>query len=224
MDRKGKEPAIAPSQAAAPDAGSAPKRGRSRRKERSRERVIQAALDLFVRQGFDETTVRQIVAAGGISMRTFFRYFPTKLDLAFPRSEEGSERLQELLQAHRDGADPLGGVAAALVEFGRWYMSLREDLLREWAYESRSKDLIARGAEIERRNRLLIATELEECGLPGSTARFLASVIFGAIGSNLEEWFENECREDLVETSRDTLVLIRGLDRVFLKGDTPALD
>mgnify|MGYP000897594122 CR=1 FL=1 len=223
MNRKKQGPAVAPSQAGASPAGDVPKRGRSRRKERSRERVIQAALDLFVRQGFDETTVRQIVAAGGISMRTFFRYFPTKLDLAFPRSEEGSERLQELLREHRDAADPLGGVSAALVEFGRWYMSLREDLLREWKYESRSKELIARGAEIERRNRLLIATELEECGLPGSSARFLASVIFGAIGSNLEEWFGNECGDDLVEASRGTLVLIRSLDRTFLRGDSPAM-
>jgi AcrR family transcriptional regulator len=35
-------------------------------------------MDLFVRQGFEATTVDQIAAAAGVSHMTFFRYFPTK--------------------------------------------------------------------------------------------------------------------------------------------------
>ena len=41
------------------------------------------ALDLFVRQGFEATTVDQIAAAAGIGRRTFFRYFRSKNDVAW---------------------------------------------------------------------------------------------------------------------------------------------
>lgn len=201
-------------QVAKTEAPAAP-RAPSRRRQRSRERVIQAAMELFVRQGFDQTPVRQIVAASGISMRTFFRYFPTKMDLAFPRADEGTQRLRDLLHKHAVPRDPLAGVSDALVEFGHWYMEMKDDLLREWKYESRSTDLIARGTLIQARNQALIADALEAGGLASRRARYLAAVIFGGIGADLEDWFEDECRQDLLALSRDTLVLIRGLGRLF---------
>jgi AcrR family transcriptional regulator len=175
-------------------------------------------MDLFVRQGFDRTTVRQIVAAGGISMRTFFRYFQSKLDLAFPRTEEGTRRLAALLEAHHDPDDPLGGVRDALVEFGSWYGSIAGDLIREWQYESHSPALVARAAEIERGNQLLVASELERCGVAPALARYLASVIFGGITADLAAWFADECRGDLLESAGNTIRLIDGLDRLFLRG------
>ena len=48
------------------------------RAARTRARLQAVAMDLFVRQGFDATTVDQIAAAAGVSHMTFFRYFPTK--------------------------------------------------------------------------------------------------------------------------------------------------
>jgi TetR/AcrR family transcriptional regulator, regulator of mycofactocin system len=38
-------------------------------------------LELFIRNGFDATTVDDIAEAAGIGRRTFFRYFPSKNDL-----------------------------------------------------------------------------------------------------------------------------------------------
>ena len=39
------------------------------------------AVELFVRQGFEETTVDQIAAEVGMSTRSLFRYFPSKEDM-----------------------------------------------------------------------------------------------------------------------------------------------
>ena len=54
---------------------------KTRKQEVVRQAIFDAAIDLFIRKGFNETTIDQIVEAAGISQRSFFRYFATKDDL-----------------------------------------------------------------------------------------------------------------------------------------------
>jgi AcrR family transcriptional regulator len=54
---------------------------RERKKVQTRERLQRTALELFLRQGFEQTSVEQIVSVVDVSASTFFRYFPTKEDL-----------------------------------------------------------------------------------------------------------------------------------------------
>lgn len=60
---------------------TAARRGRAR--STSRGTLERIGLDLFVERGFDAVTVDQIAAAAGIGRRTFFRYFPSKNDVAW---------------------------------------------------------------------------------------------------------------------------------------------
>jgi AcrR family transcriptional regulator len=53
----------------------------SRKRQLVQDAIWDAAIDLFDRQGYDETTVEEIVAAAGVSPRSFFRYFASKSDL-----------------------------------------------------------------------------------------------------------------------------------------------
>lgn len=51
---------------------------RERKKQRTRALLMDAAVDLCNRQGFERTTVDQIAAVADVSPRTFSRYFATK--------------------------------------------------------------------------------------------------------------------------------------------------
>lgn len=62
----------------------------------SATRVVDAALDLFAKQGFDQTSVEQIAKAAGVSRSTFFRQFGGKDDVVFA----DHEFLLDLLRTH----------------------------------------------------------------------------------------------------------------------------
>ena len=46
-------------------------------------RSARVALELFHRQGFEETSVEDIAATVGVDPRTIFRYFPSKNDIVW---------------------------------------------------------------------------------------------------------------------------------------------
>ena len=70
---------------------------RERKKQRTRATLIDAAVELCDRQGFDKTTVDQIAAIADVSPRTFSRYFATKDAIALALVDEVLERTAVVL-------------------------------------------------------------------------------------------------------------------------------
>ena len=52
-----------------------------RKQQVVRSAIWDAAIDLFVEKGYDETTVDEVAERAGVSRRSFFRYFSSKSDL-----------------------------------------------------------------------------------------------------------------------------------------------
>lgn len=64
-----------------------------RRKVQTRRDIADAALTLFMRDGYDAVGVDAIAEEAGISDRTFYRYFPAKDDVLSPIIMEGTVEL-----------------------------------------------------------------------------------------------------------------------------------
>ncbi len=56
---------------------------RERNKLEKRDRIRQAAFELFLSQGFDNTTTRQVATRAGVASGTLFLYAADKVDLLF---------------------------------------------------------------------------------------------------------------------------------------------
>ncbi len=54
---------------------------RERRKREVHDRILEAAVDLFERQGFDATKVDEICELADVAQKTFYNHFPTKQNL-----------------------------------------------------------------------------------------------------------------------------------------------
>lgn len=89
---------------------------RERKKQRTREDLARAALRLFAEQGFEATTVDDIVEPIQVSRSTFFRYFPTKEHALFPDHHERLARFREQLAGSLQDSPPLEAVRAAALD------------------------------------------------------------------------------------------------------------
>src|SRR5208282_2320550 len=77
---------------------------RERRTAETRERLFRAALDLFARKGFTETTVEDITESADVGKGTFFNYFPSKDHILLAFGEMQLAKLEAAVkEAHRSG-------------------------------------------------------------------------------------------------------------------------
>lgn len=72
---------------------------RERTRNMVRTQLAEAALKLFVEQGFDATTVEQIATVTGLSRRSFHRYFSSKEDVLGQWFAEKGQELAAALAA-----------------------------------------------------------------------------------------------------------------------------
>lgn len=89
---------------------------RERKRERTRQAIVDAAVDLFERNGYEGTTIADIAAAAEIGTRTFFSYFASKEELLFPESDARVAAAIAAIAARKPGDRPADLLVRALQE------------------------------------------------------------------------------------------------------------
>ncbi len=87
---------------------------RERKKQRTRDALIDAALDLFLSQGYEATTIDQIAAEVEVSPRTFFRYFASKEDVALSLTADEQEMFLAELVARPLSEPPFAALSQSM--------------------------------------------------------------------------------------------------------------
>jgi AcrR family transcriptional regulator len=80
---------------------------RQRRSAELRERLFRAALELFARKGFGETTVEDITESADVGKGTFFNYFPSKDHILLAFGEMQLGKLEAAVEMARQTNEPM---------------------------------------------------------------------------------------------------------------------
>jgi AcrR family transcriptional regulator len=88
---------------------------RQRRSAETRDRLFRAALSLFARKGFAQTTVEDITNAADVGKGTFFNYFPSKEHVLIAFSDMQIGKLQDAVDSMRQSQEPMQGFLAGLI-------------------------------------------------------------------------------------------------------------
>jgi AcrR family transcriptional regulator len=174
------------------------------------DRLQTAALELFDEQGFERTTVAEIVQRAGLTQRTFFNHFADKREVLFGLSSElQREIIGEIAAA--DAAMPplevvmraLGAVADKLLEHRRAVVAHR------YAVIAANPELLER--ELGKNAALTdaIAAALTERGGDADTAYLAASVAMLAEQVAFRAWTRPGETRALRDLLQDALHAVR---------------
>src|SRR5581483_4770923 len=82
----------------------------------TRRRILTAALDLFRRSGFEQTTMREIAAEADVALGSAYYYFASKEALVMAFYEQASEEMSELIAARLANAKGLQSRLKAILD------------------------------------------------------------------------------------------------------------
>jgi AcrR family transcriptional regulator len=197
----------------------------------ARERLETAALDLFVENGYEETTVAQIADRAGLNRATFFRHFADKREVLFG----GEEMLAGLFGDGIRGAAPDATLTECLrAAFGAAGVAMTP---RQRARAAQRVRVVAANTEVQERGLLKhariarsISAALRARGTDELTARLGAEVGMLAFRIAVERWIQADDDEPFALHAAAALSELRKraaeLDSSgsALRRDRPALD
>jgi AcrR family transcriptional regulator len=94
-----------------------------RDREAMRRRILDAARELFVREGFQHVSIRKIASRIEYSPAAIYSYFPNKDEIFFSLAEDGFRLFREAMHADDGAGDPLEALRR---RFWRYYVFSKE--------------------------------------------------------------------------------------------------
>ena len=183
---------------------------RERKRRETSERLVEKGLKLFVKNGYEGTTLDAIAEAAGISRRTFFYYFKSKEDVLLAAHDSGfREALRPAMLDESPDQAPVEAVQKCLIKLAA----------RHQTKESIVFDRLMESTEALRARKEAVFVETEQilfdamCELWPSPARqdglrLVAMVAMGTLRLALEKWKQNDAAHPLAYYIRQSFSLL----------------
>jgi AcrR family transcriptional regulator len=165
----------------------------------------EAAMQLYVERGFEQTTVAEIAKRAGLTARTFFRYFADKREVLFAGSASLEELIVLAVDAAPKSASPMQAVSAAL-EAAATALGQHRDFSRQ------RQSVINANAELRERELIkmaslsaAIANGLRRRGIPDPDASLAAEAGIVVLRVAFERWVGEPDGADLAQNMQSAL-------------------
>ena len=174
-------------------------------------------MPLFLDNGFEATTVDQVVEVAGISRRSFFRYFATKEDVVLGDLLDRGRRVQAELARRPAGETPWEAVRGAL-------LVLRDEVPMSGAVELQMARMLhgspsLRARRLEKQlgwQELLVpalAQRLDATGVDGPAAEHRAAAIVASalvcLDTATETWLRRDGAASLEDLWDEAVAAVR---------------
>ncbi|OBF25224.1 TetR family transcriptional regulator [Mycobacterium sp. ACS4331] len=173
-------------------------------------RLEQAALDLYLERGFDQTTVAEIAERAGLTERTFFRHFADKREVLF-RGTELADAIAAALDEVPESVPPLDAVANALEAIADFFDSRR-------AYSAVRQKVIAANPALRERELIKLAAmadtladALRRRGVAEPAASLTAQTGIAVFRIAFERWLADPAARSIAVHIRESLSELRSV-------------
>jgi len=178
------------------------------RSERTRVALRRAATELFAAQGVEATSAEQIAETAGVTLRTFYRHFPSKHDLLFADYDTGLQWFRKALAGRPADEPVLDSARAAIFAFPYDVQALTQ-MAAFRAEELDPERIVGHLRQVESDLADAIAEHLERRSEAARrldvvvTSRVIAAAVFAA----MEVWMQREDRSmaDLADVTQSAL-------------------
>lgn len=176
------------------------------RRERTHARLLECALELFERQGYEQTTVAQIAQAAGVTQMTFFRHYPSKENLLLDDPYDPM-MARCVAEQPRDLPPLVRAVAGIRAAWGQLPQPDSQTVRRRVRIAAGSPSLRAGTAANNSRTEQVLAEQLIADGADPLAARVAAAAVLAGITAALFEWSrrDDSTLADAVNAALDTL-------------------
>jgi AcrR family transcriptional regulator len=172
---------------------------RERKRRETSERIVENGLKLFVKNGYEATTLDSIAEAAGISRRTFFYYFKAKEDVLLAAHDSGfREALRPMMLEQDPDQAPLEAVQKCLIKLASRYET-KESVIFDRLMESTEALRARKEAVFVETEQILFAAMCELWPSPRRRdgLRLVAMVAMGTLRLALEKWKQNDAAHAL---------------------------
>ena len=183
----------------------------SRWEPNPRGRLGEAAMELYVERGFEQTTVAEIARRAGLTERTFFRHYGDKREVLFWGAAALQDALVSALAGSPDSATPMEAIATALAAAGTVFDGNRE-------HSRLRQSIIASNPELQERELIKLATlgsalaaALRLRGVEEPAASLAAEAGVAVFKISFALWLDEDNQREFSEIVREALATLKAV-------------